>query len=378
MTVGCILSSKSGRAVELQCDQTLLSSCYIPEPVILMDGDELKIAPVQNEFMVNRFGIISNSDLKTFPKHIFQALPHVEVVTLAASNIRELFQESFQNASNLQNLDLNGNKLTVLTKSVFSNAPKLDRLNLMDNQIGEIEDGAFCNLKRLQTLKLNGNRLKVLRSETFLDLMNLEYLHLYWNQLETIETNALNLPRLTEFFVGHNQLTMLPDDLFDGAPNVRFTDFGNNQLRRIGNAFAKCDNIYNLDLENNHIEDLDLSKFASMKSLSVLSLNNTTLILPSMPAIIDHKSSVQSLNLANNNLTNADLFMHLAIFTNLERLYLYNNNFNGFNEPHQIKRLLPKLNTLDLNGNKLISVWLQMNNDVLQRDQINVLNKNVL
>lgn len=343
-----------------------------------MDGEELRIAPIDNEFMVNRFEIVPHSNLKTFPHRIFQVLPHVEAVTLTVANICELSQESLQNALNLQTLDLSANNLTVLPKAVFINAPQLERLILADNQIAEIEDGAFSGLRKLQTLKLNGNRMKVLRSGTFVDLVHLEYLHFYWNHLETIETNALTLPNLTEVFVGNNNLTVLPDDLFDGAPNVRYTDFSNNQLQRIGNAFAKCDNLLNLNVENNRIADLDLARFASMKSLTVLSLNNTNMVLPPMHVAAVHNSPMRSLNLANNQLKNANLFEYLAIFPNLERLYLYNNEFDGFEEPHQIKRLLPKLNTLDLNGNKLISAWLQENNDVLQRDRIDVLNKGVL
>lgn len=378
LIVGCILSLGFGHAAEIKCDRGILSTCYIRTPIILMDGDELNIAPGENAFMVTRFETVPHLNLSIFPQQILQRFPSVKAVTLTLANIRELNQESFRNATDLENLNLNGNNLTVLPNALFKNAPKLVELILSDNQIAEIEDGAFSGLAQLQTLKLNGNRLKVLRSGTFVDLVNLEFLHLYWNRLETIETNALTLPNLTEVFFGHNQLSSLPDDLFDGAPMLSFTDFSDNQLHRVGNAFAKCDILFYLNLENNRIEDLDLSKFASLKSLSVLSLNNTSLNLPSKPVASAHKSTVHSLNLANNQLTNADLFEHLAIFPNLERLYLDNNKFNGFNEPHQIKRLLPKLNTLDFEGNKLISAWLQENIDVLRRDQINVLSKNVL
>lgn len=378
LVVGCILPTEFGGSVEIKCDRRLLSSCYVRQPVTLMDGEELHIAPIENEFMVNRFEIVPHSNLKTFPHQIFHVLPHVEAVTLTFANIRALSQESFRNASNLQTLDLSANNMTALPKALFKNAPQLERLILAENQIAEIEDGAFSGLTKLQTLKLNGNRLKVLRSETFDGLVHLEFLHLYRNHLETVEMDALTLPNLTEVFFGHNKLTVLPADLFDGAPNLRYADFSNNQLQRIGNAFAKCDNLLNLNLENNRIADLDLSRFASMKSLAVLSLNNTKIILPPMPAAAVQNSPMQSLNLANNQLKSANLFEHLAIFPNLERLYLYNNEFDGFEEPHQIKRLLPKLNTLDLNGNKLISAWLQESNDVLQRDQIDVLNKGVL
>lgn len=376
LAIGCIM--ELSHAVEMKCDRKLLSVCYIRTPVTLTDGEELNIAPVENEFMVNHFEIVPHSKLNKFPQQIFQTLHHLDTVNLPLADIRTLDQESFRNASKLQNLNLSENNLTALPAAVFKNAPELVRLTLADNRIAEIEDGAFSGLVKLQTLKLNGNRLKVLRSKTFTGLLELEFLHLYWNQLQTIETNAMALPKLSEAYFGHNQLASLSDDLFDGASNLQYTDFGDNQLQRVGDAFTKCDNLINLNLENNPIEDLDLMKFASMKSLAVLSLNNTGLRLPSTPATTEIESPLLSLNLANNHLANADAFVHLSIFPNLKHLYLYNNEFNDFNEPHQIKRLLPKLDTLDLAGNKLISAWLQENNGILQRDRINVLNKNVL
>lgn len=375
--VGCIFSPESGGAIEIECDPTYLSSCHIPKPIVLSEGEELTIAPTENDFNVASLYVPPQSILNTFPHQIFHTFPNVIDVTLSSCKIPELNRESFRNATKLENLNLSANNLTVLRQAVFENAPELFELVLADNQIAEIENGAFRGLRKLQTLKLNGNQLKVLHSGTFADLVNLEYLPLYFNQLETIETNALTLPNLSEVFFAHNKLTTLPDDLFDGAPKVAFTDFDYNQLRQIGNAFVKCDSIKYLSLDGNPIEDLDLSKFASMKSLSVLSLNSTNLILPSTPAITAPKSPLHSLNLANNQLANADLFEHLVIFPNLERLYLDNNLFKGFIEPHRIKQLLPKLSTLDFEGNKLLSGWLKENAAALQRHQIDVQSKNV-
>lgn len=377
MVVGCILAPAVGHAVEIECDRTILSSCYINKPVVLAEGEELTIAPTENVFMVSRFDTVPQSVLRTFPRHIFDALPHVRDVSVAAANIRELNQESFRNASTLESLNLSANNLTILPKAVFMYAPEMVELILSSNQIAEIEDEAFSGLAKLQTLKLNNNRLKVLHTGTFVGLTSLEYLHLYWNQLETIEMNALTLPNLQEVFFAHNKLTTLPDDLFERAPKVAFVGFEDNQLKHIGNAFTKCDNMNYLNLENNPIEDVDLSQFATLKSLSVFSLNNTNLNLPLTPATLTGNSPVHSLNLANNHLANADLFEHLAVFPNLKRLYLDNNKFTGFKEPQEIRQLLPKLDTLDFEGNKMLSDWLRDNSAILQRDHIDVQTKNV-
>lgn len=364
-------------ALDVKCDQTFPSLCFIGTAIDLLIDDDLVFSPMDHAHLVTRFEIAPVSNLKKFPKQIFQTFRHVEAVTLNSANIQSLESTTFENAGNLKDLHLKLNKLTKLTKLVFKNATKLLQLDLSGNEIMNIEDNAFAGLQQLRTLKLNGNRLKTLRNHTFNGLDNLEYLHLYSNRLESIESRALTLPALTEIFFGHNRFFELPNDLFLGAPKLEVTEFSNNQLTRIGDAFVNCHNIYSLNLENNPISDIDLMKFARMRSLSSLSLNNTNFNFPSDPPILSDivvsSMSLESLNLANNNLENANIFEYLIIFPELQRLYLYNNRFTEFTNVNKIKEMLPKLNTLDLIGNRLIIDWLRYNNGAFKRDEINVL-----
>lgn len=372
-----IVTSSQVESYDVKCDQTFPSYCFIGAAIDLPLGDELIIAPLDHAHLVTRFEIAPVSNLKIFPKQVFQSFPHLEAVTLNSANIRSLATNTFENATNLKDLHLKLNKLTKLSKSIFKNAVKLQQLDLSGNEISVIEDDAFNGLKQLRTLKLNGNQLKILKTRTFIDLDNLEYLHLYSNRLETIESGALNLPQLTEAFFGNNRLRVLPDDLFNNTPKLEVTELSSNRLIRIGDAFNDCHKIYSLNLESNEIKDIDLKKFAKMQSLSSLSLNNTNFHfpdeLPTAENITVTSSSLESLNLGNNNLTNPDIFQHLIMFPELQRLYLYNNNFHSFDAANDIKQILPKLNTLDLIGNKLIVEWIRHNYDILRRDQINVL-----
>lgn len=373
-----VICHRMVNSLDVKCDQTFPSLCFIGMAIDLSIDDELIISPMEHARLVTRFEIAPVSNLKKFPNRIFETFRQIEAVTLNSANIHTLHNTTFDNATNLKELHLKLNKLTEVTEFVFKNAAKLEQLDLSGNEIENIEDKAFGGLQNLRTLKLNGNLLKILRHHTFDDLDNLEYLHLYSNRLETIESRALTLPKLTEIFFGHNRLLILPDDLFLGAPKLEVTEFSDNQLIRIGDAFENCNNIYSLNLENNPIEDIDLLKFAEMRSLSSLSLNNTQFSFPENPPkpskSLIKSFSLESLNLANNNLSNANIFQHLVIFPELQRLYLYNNMFTEFADVNEIKTFLPKLNTLDLTGNKLIIDWLRYNNGAFKRDEINVLN----
>lgn len=372
-----IVQHRTCDAYDVKCDQTFPSYCFIGIAIDLPANEELTILPLDHARLVVRFEIGPMSNLKKFPRVVFQAFPHLEAVTLNSANIQSLAPNSFDNATNLKDLHLKLNKLTKLPTSIFKNATHLQQLDLSGNDITTIEDDAFSGLGRLRILKLNGNRLKSLKRHTFNGLDSLEYLHLYSNRLETIESGALSLPMLTEVFFGNNRLRVLPHDLFAAAPKLEVTEFVNNNLMYIGDAFNDCHQMYSLNLENNPIEDIDLMKFARMHSLSSLSLNNTNFAFDMDPSQAENitatSHTLESLNLANNNLSNSNIFHYLGMFPELQRLYLYNNKFESFHDASEIKQFLPKLNTLDLTGNRLIIGWLRDNYEILRRDQINVL-----
>lgn len=378
IAVGC----QQSIAYDVKCSQTFPSYCFIGAAIELQSNEELVIAPMDHAHMVTGFEIAPVSDLKKFPKTIFDSFPHLQAVTLNSANIRSLDPTTFEKATHLKDLHLKLNKIMTLTRLLFKHADNLEQLDLSGNEIARIEDETFSGLKNLRTLKLNGNRLKQLKTNTLFGLEALEYLHLYSNRLDTIEPEALNLPKLTEVFFGNNRLRTLPSDLFNAAPNLEITEFSHNQLKRIDDTFVNCHKMYSLNLEHNPIEDIDLMKFAKMQSLSSLSLNSTNYKFPdALPSTSSSSSatasavsaSLESLNLANNNLSNANIFQHLIMFPELQRLYLYNNNFTDFQHAHQIKTILPKLNTLDLIGNSLIINWLRDNYDMFKQLNINIL-----
>lgn len=367
-------------AYDVKCDQTFPSYCFIGTAIDLQETDDLIIAAQDHAHLVTRFEIAPVSNLRRIPNTIFETFPHLEAVTLNSANIKSLTPSTFENANALKDLHLKMNKIMKLHRSLFAHAPNLETLDLSGNEISSIEDETFSGLSYLRTLKLNGNRLKVLKTRTLFGLDSLEFLHLYSNKLATIESQALKLPKLTEVFFGNNRLRTLPNDLFSNAPNLEITEFSNNRLTHIGDAFVDCHKVYSLNFENNPIEDIDLMKFARMHSLSSLSLNCTNFKFPNeLPATNENgtaiviSTSLESLNLANNNLSNANIFEYLIMFPEIQRLYLYNNKFTEFHHANEIKNILPKLNTLDLIGNNLIVNWLHDNTDIFKRLNVNVM-----
>lgn len=335
------------------------SYCIIENQINLGENEELEISPPPAlPQYVHSFNVKSPASLKRFPQKIFNALPELKEVNLEDAGIDTLTQNAFDAGGSLENLNLKRNKLEIIEDSVFIHLSSLDSLQLSENKIHEIQDNAFKGLKKLRTLKLNGNQLKIIRRNTLADLESLEYLHLYANQIETIESGALNLPKLIEAFFTDNKIKVLPDDLFSQTPLLEIIELRNNELKTIGNAFANCHKVYSIALENNdQLEDGKLSKFARLGGLLSLSLNNTGLKI-SKDDVNEEKlggSPVLRLNLANNKLSDPNIFYHLSVFPELKHVDLYNNNFEEMNNStdDEIRKYLPKLETVDLKNNLL-------------------------
>jgi slit protein 2 len=60
-----------------------------------------------------------------------------------AQNVQEIGTKTFQNATKLERLELDYNKLTRLDQGAFEGAENLKFLYLHSNNIDLIEDGAF-------------------------------------------------------------------------------------------------------------------------------------------------------------------------------------------------------------------------------------------
>ncbi|XP_030911542.1 leucine-rich repeat-containing protein 4C isoform X2 [Geospiza fortis] len=192
----------------------------------------------------------------------FKHLTHLEILQLSRNHIRTIEIGAFNGLANLNTLELFDNRLTTIPNGAFVYLSKLKELWLRNNPIesipsyafnripslrrldlGElkrlsyISEGAFeglsnlrylnlamCNLReipnltplvKLDELDLSGNHLTAIRPGSFQGLMHLQKLWMIQSQIQVIERNAFdNLQSLVEINLAHNNLTLLPHDLF--------------------------------------------------------------------------------------------------------------------------------------------------------------------
>ncbi|KAH3788467.1 hypothetical protein DPMN_166611 [Dreissena polymorpha] len=99
-------------------------------------------------------------------------------------------------------------------------------------------------------------------------------------------SEILEMPQLEYLYIEGNELTAIPDELFDRLPNLKWLDLRRNYLVRLPSVYTgRHKNLRNLLLEGNNLRTLPL-ELGLIKSLHGLNINNNPLEFPP-PSIIE-------------------------------------------------------------------------------------------
>ncbi|KAJ8372971.1 hypothetical protein AAFF_G00272520 [Aldrovandia affinis] len=139
--------------------------------------------------------VASNSDPDNFNKlqQILYGLPsNITKLNLShnAIEISEADIKTLKNYSQLTELYLNNNRLTVLPGHMFDNLTQLNILNVSYNNISRVEPKAFAGLANLKNLDLSHNSIPSLPPRVFANLSSLEALYLQGNGLHVLENGT--------------------------------------------------------------------------------------------------------------------------------------------------------------------------------------------
>jgi Leucine-rich repeat (LRR) protein len=192
--------------------------------------------------------------------------------------------------TNLTNLILSSNNLTVIPYEIYSNATQLRSLVLSENEISVIPDDMPHFLTELITLKLDDNRIEAL-PHTIHHMEKLRNLQLGsdygGNFLASLPGTISSLTVLKELNVSYNRIQELPDTLFEENIWLEYINLSHNQLVHLPTALLRrLDNLKTLDLSYNHISTISTTTLDDMLRLTTSKLefidisNNRLFILP--------------------------------------------------------------------------------------------------
>ncbi|XP_034937584.1 leucine-rich repeat-containing protein 24 [Chelonus insularis] len=157
-------------------------------------------------------------------------------------------------SSDIQNLDLTGNRINHLTAGAFSRVGliNLHKLVMKDCGIKTIDKDAFTGLKIVIEIDLSNNNITTLVPGTFYDTQKLRVL-----------------------LLNNNYLMSLESGLFHDLVHLQKVDISNNQLERISDkTFKNLTGFLTLTLDSNNLTTVKWGTFDNLPKLGSLGLRN--------------------------------------------------------------------------------------------------------
>lgn len=181
--------------------------------------------------------------------------------------------------------------------------------------------------------------------EKFWEVIPYAKLDLSFNQIRFLPLEITTLTDLTNFKIRNNDMNQLPRAIFDSIQKLNHLDLSFNKLETLDDSIGQLVLLKELLLANNRLVDIPTS-IARCNGLTLLEVQDN--MLRQFPNIC-HISSLTSINLSNNNITElpAD-FLYLA--PSLKSIELRKNKISRM--PH-LDRFM-SMTYLDLTENSLV------------------------
>ncbi|XP_032361719.1 decorin [Etheostoma spectabile] len=200
----------------------------------------------------------------------------IKELYLKGNLIEHFHGEALNGVSELLRLDLSANRLTNkgLLRESLRNATHLESLNLEGNRLTQVPRHLPLSLK---TLNLEGNLITSIKKVDFGILKNLEHLGLARNKIFKVAPGAFRtLPLLHQLDLCHNTLHQVPRLLPDALHSVALN---NNKIQSVprdsfcwGNKSVSLSRLVRVHLEHNLIDmgKLDAQAFRCLRGFQVV------------------------------------------------------------------------------------------------------------
>jgi Leucine-rich repeat (LRR) protein len=144
---------------------------------------------------------------------------------------------TFNNLTNLSNLDLYWNEIESLDRDLFAGKLQIKKLDSGVNRLKSLVNastlGLFSQLKYLEKLSFrNNNQIDYINASVFKGLDSLKDLNLLNNNLNMLDDKwtFANLTQLENIDLRYNNLTSIHVDIFIGLKNLKYVQLEFNPI----------------------------------------------------------------------------------------------------------------------------------------------------
>ncbi|KAM9331697.1 transforming growth factor beta activator LRRC32 [Pholidichthys leucotaenia] len=265
-------------------------------------------------------------------KKVNLILSHLRYLDMSYNHLKNIPECFFYCMQSLEVLNVSNNCIGSFS---ITNQAVLQKVKIISLSYNSLESLTFGEntLPLLEKLFLQGNDLRTLDHQIFQRLPNIKYLQLQQNSLDicTSDQNHQNTPSCVSFsslqnleflYLSENNLRTLPANTFANTP-LKLLDLSLNPgLDMDQSSLSGLENsLVHLLLRENNISTLntDLSSLRSLKYVDLSTNQLTTL------PMWNKESSIESLNLQNNNLVTLEYSTIVALEHSLKTLYMGSN-----------------------------------------------------
>ncbi|CAA0277255.1 unnamed protein product [Arabidopsis thaliana] len=290
-------------------------------------------------------------------------LSHLSYLSLSSNNLIGQIPSSIGNLNQLTNFYVGGNKLSGNLPATLSNLTKLNTISLSSNQftariylsynqlndlVGIENIFMLPNLETFYVYHYNYTKVRPLDLNVFSSLKQLGTLYISRIPISTTNITSDFPSNLEYLSLRSCNITDFPEFIRKGR-NLQILDLSNNKIKgQVPDWLWRMPTLNSVDLSNNSLSGFHVSVKASPESqLTSVDLSSNAfqgpLFLPS--------KSLRYFSGSNNNFT-GKIPRSICGLSSLEILDLSNNNLNG-SLPWCLETLMSSLSDLDLRNNSL-------------------------
>lgn len=342
------------------------------------------------KFTMLKFFNASDVGLESISRDDFKSANYLTILNLSRNNITILENMLFLHCSALVELDLSQNQINWIHDSAFEGmSSKILRIDLSFNKISTFKEDFFLLMSststhRLSSVNLNSNEIdqivqsnKTNPSLVYVDDLNLgnnklnafelpnlkaRKLSLVSNKIESLTLNGfievllVSENKLKELFISssltflnaqNNEISSLKCDNSSSLENVLLSH--NKLTSSVLSELKNASNMKSLDLSDSMISSLNVESFAYFEMLEELNLGQNQISFIDY-GIFSHQKNLVRLDISYNSISEIDLHV-LATLSKLKSLNLSGNKFSTIDNYEDLRRILPQLSSIGLEGN---------------------------